>query len=56
MNRNARLEAQSELLILPDGRILAHGLTPAVARLLARLNPRDRAMRRRAKAGKISRT
>ena len=29
----------SELLILPDGQILVHNLTPAFARLLAGLNP-----------------
>ena len=29
----------SELLILPDGRILVHNLTPAFARLLHELNP-----------------
>jgi hypothetical protein len=38
----------TELLIHPDGRILAHNLTPALARVLAALNPRDPAMRRRA--------
>jgi hypothetical protein len=29
----------TELLLLPDGRILVHNLTPAFARLLAGLNP-----------------
>jgi hypothetical protein len=29
----------SELLILPDGQILVHNLTPAFARLLHELNP-----------------
>ncbi|MGN6553093.1 MAG: hypothetical protein ACTHLW_05170 [Verrucomicrobiota bacterium] len=29
----------SELLILPDGQILVHNLTPAFAELLAELNP-----------------
>jgi hypothetical protein len=42
----------SEILILPDGRILAHNLTPVMARVLAGLNPRDAAMRRRARARK----
>ena len=37
-------------MILPDGRILAHNLTPGLARLLAKLNPRDAAMRRRARS------
>ncbi len=31
----------SELLILPDGRILVHNLTPAFAGLLRELNPDD---------------
>jgi hypothetical protein len=31
----------SELLILPDGRILVHNLTPAFAGLLHELNPDD---------------
>jgi hypothetical protein len=44
----------TEMLILPGGRILAHNLTPALARVLAALNPRDPAMRRRANAQKLS--
>lgn len=38
----------SEILILPDGKILAHNLTPEVAQVLAELNPADAAMCRRA--------
>ena len=38
----------SELLIMPDGRILAHNITPVMARVLAELNPTDEAMKRRA--------
>ena len=38
----------SEFLILPDGKILAHNITPAVAKVLSELNPEDAAMRRRA--------
>jgi hypothetical protein len=38
----------SELLILPDGRILAHNITPVMARVLTELNPTDEAMNRRA--------
>ena len=37
-----------ELLILSDGRILAHNLTPALASILQRLIPDDRDLRRRA--------
>lgn len=43
-----------ELLILPDGKILAHNVTPALARVLAELNPADAAMNRRAYSRKIS--
>jgi len=31
----------TELLVLPDGRILVHNLTPAFAGLLSGLNPDD---------------
>ena len=31
----------TELLLLPDGRILVHNLTPAFAGLLHKLNPDD---------------
>ena len=44
----------SEFLILPGGKILAHNITPVMARVLAVLNPRDRAMSRRARPKKIS--
>jgi len=38
----------TDLLILPDGRILVHNLTPAMAALLHALDPRDRSMTTRA--------
>jgi hypothetical protein len=38
----------SELLILPDGKILAHNITPMMAKILSELNPEDEAMNRRA--------
>jgi hypothetical protein len=41
-------EQTCELLILADGNIFAHNLTPAMAGLLAGLNPNDAAMRQRA--------
>ena len=41
-------QSTGELLILPDGRILAHNITPELARLLSELDPADDAMRRRA--------
>jgi len=31
----------TDLLILPDGRVMAHSLTPLFAELLKELNPRD---------------
>ena len=40
----------SELLLLPDGRILVHNLTPAMAGLLQQLDPEDRRMFSRASA------
>ena len=41
-------ENHSELLLLPDGRILVHNLTPAMAALLHQLDPADRGMIKRA--------
>jgi hypothetical protein len=41
----------SELLILPDGRILAQNITPMMAKLLSKLDPNDGFMRERARAG-----
>lgn len=37
----------SEVLILPDGRVLGHSLTPAFTRVLSALNPNDQRLRRR---------
>jgi hypothetical protein len=41
----------SEMLILPDGRILAQNITPMMAKLLSKLDPNDGFMRERARAG-----
>jgi len=38
----------SELLILPDGRILVHNLTPTMASVLRELNPDDDTIKTRA--------
>jgi hypothetical protein len=38
----------TELLVLPDGRILVHNLTPAFAAVLNELNPADEAIKLRA--------
>jgi len=40
----------TELLVLPDGRILVHNLTPAFAGLLSGLNPDDEQLASRALA------
>jgi hypothetical protein len=40
----------SDLLVLPDGRILAHNLTPALAGLLSQLIPGEKGLTRRARA------
>jgi len=40
----------TELLILPDGRVFGHNLSPEVASLLRVLNPEDPLMRERASA------
>jgi hypothetical protein len=41
-------ESIGEVLILPDGRIFAHNISPRLAGALAALNPADESMRRRA--------
>jgi hypothetical protein len=41
----------SELLILPDGRILVQNLTAPMACLLHKLNPKDKTIGPRAKIG-----
>ena len=52
--------SNSEILILPDGKILAHNITPVLAGILTELNPDDEVMSRRAvrpralKAGPLS--
>ena len=40
-------ESQCELLIMPDGKIFAHNLTPEMAAVLSELNPDDEAIKRR---------
>ncbi len=42
------MNAPFDILIAPDGRIFAHNLTPALAAVLAELNPDDEAMQARA--------
>ena len=43
-----------ELLIRPDGQVLAHNLSPAMAAVLAEFNPEDATMRARAACLKSS--
>ncbi len=38
----------AEFLVLPDGKILAHNITPAVAAILSELDPENEPMRQRA--------
>jgi hypothetical protein len=48
--RRAQRELTTELLVLPDGGVLVHNLTPTFARLLSALNPGDAPLQRRAEA------
>jgi hypothetical protein len=41
------MNAPFDILIAPDGRIFVHNLTPALAAVLAELNPGDETMRAR---------
>lgn len=47
--RSQKSDEHGELLILANGKVLAHNVTPALARVLAALDPDDAAMDRRAK-------
>jgi len=40
-------EQVSELLVMPDGKIYAHNLTPEMAAVLSELNPNDEAIKHR---------
>ena len=44
-----KTELSTELLILPDGRILVQNLTQPMAEILSRLNPKDKTITPRAK-------
>jgi hypothetical protein len=50
MKRNSAKHTltETELLILPDGRVLVHNLTSTVAEALVELNPDDSFIHRRA--------
>ena len=47
-----RKAKMTEMLILPDGRILAHQLTPEMAALLADLNPKNQTLKKRIQKNK----
>jgi hypothetical protein len=47
-NPPRKRKAVSEILIRADGRIFAHNITPAMARVLSDLDPSNEAMSRRA--------
>lgn len=50
--RSPGVPLTTELLLLPDGQILVHNLTPAFADLLKAFNPNDRQIA--ARAGRIT--
>ena len=45
-----RAECHTEMLVLDDGRVLVHNLTPELASALSTLNPEDRVMKTRESA------
>lgn len=47
-NHDRAIELQTEILLLPDGRLFVHNLTPLFARLLSGLDPNDPLMNARA--------
>lgn len=47
--KKVRNTSSQEILILTDGRILTHNLTPAMATVLRELNPNDEPMQQRAR-------
>jgi hypothetical protein len=44
---NVKAPLLTEFLVLPDGRILVQNLTPVMAAILLKLNPNEKAIRRR---------
>jgi hypothetical protein len=48
MKKN-KIELSTELLILPDGRVLVHNLTQPMANILSELNPKENVIRPRIK-------
>lgn len=55
MNKNEkRVFLSTELLILPDGRLLVQNLTQPMADVLHRLNPRDKTVAARIRKSETS--
>ncbi len=48
-DKKTPLAATTDLLLLPDGRILVHNLTPTMAEVLKQLNPLDEQIQPRAR-------
>jgi hypothetical protein len=48
MNIETLSTEHAELLLLPDGRILAHSITPELAAILSGIDPHNRDMAQRA--------
>lgn len=46
--RRTRCPVATDILILSDGTVLAHNLTPGMAKVLHKLNPNDQAIKARA--------
>jgi hypothetical protein len=46
-SNSPKLDLIAELLIMPDGKIYAHNLTPEIAAVLSELNPEDEAIKQR---------
>jgi len=47
-----RMECHTEMLVLADGRVLVHNLTPELASALSKLNPEDKTIKPRENAGR----
>jgi hypothetical protein len=56
LGEKAQKTSSVEILILADGRILAHNLTPDMAAALRHLNPDDKPMQQRAGISKEKRS
>jgi hypothetical protein len=43
-----KLDSGTEILVLPDGKILAHNITPATAAILSLIDPQNESLKQRA--------